>query len=140
VILSMRHDREHLATLPEKRAGGWSFLLKQSVADTSALVRAIEGAASGLVSMDPALIEDLYPRKRSALERLTQQQLSVLQFMAAGLADAAIAETLNMSQSGVERLIRTINEDLHIEADRRIDQRVKLILTYLRESSEHAGV
>ncbi len=140
VILSMHHDKEYLASLPDKRAGGWSFLLKQSVRDSMSLVRAIEGAAWGLVSMDPAIMEHLRPRKRSILERLTQRQLLVLREMSAGYSDGAIAGRMGVSEPSVRRLARSIYEDLGIAGDQALDQRIKAILTYLRETSRRAGV
>ena len=49
VILSVHKDKEYIASLSMEEASGWSYLLKQSVGDTAALSRAIEGAASGFV-------------------------------------------------------------------------------------------
>jgi DNA-binding NarL/FixJ family response regulator len=135
VILTMHTDREYLAAIPERKAAGWSFLLKQSVPDGLSLVRAIEGAAWGLVSIDPALMQGLQPRRRSLLERLTQKQWHVLSSMASGQSDGAIARHLGASDAEFGRLLQTVYDDLHIEAGESLDQRVKAVLTFIRETS-----
>lgn len=42
VILSLHKDKEYISGLSREEVSGWSYLLKQSVGDTSALGRAIE--------------------------------------------------------------------------------------------------
>ncbi len=135
VILSMHREKEYLASLPETRAAGWSYMLKQSLKDKDALIRAIEGSAWGLVSMDPAVLETLQPRRRSILERLTQQQQLVLELLAGGNSDKTIASQLGIDGESLARLIALIYEDLAIPLDGPVDPRVKATLTYLKETS-----
>ena len=135
VILSTRSDKEYLASIPVKQSGGWSFLLKRSISDSTSLIRAIDGAAWGLVSIDPAFLDDSEPSSRSLLERLTRPQIYVLRQMAAGHADGGIAEILGLEGSEVRSLVGSIYEDLHIADDDSVDPRVTAILTYLRETS-----
>src|SRR5687767_9776577 len=59
MFLGERPDRRTLAALPAFRAAGWSYLLRQSVSDIATLVRAIDGAAMGLVVLDPLVLESL---------------------------------------------------------------------------------
>ena len=56
VILSAHNDRRYVTSLPLGEKPGWSYLLKRSVRDIGSLQRAIEGAASGLMMIDPQLI------------------------------------------------------------------------------------
>jgi DNA-binding NarL/FixJ family response regulator len=56
VILSSHRERQYISLIAVEESSGWSYLLKQSVSDAGALARAIEGAASGLVVMDPAVV------------------------------------------------------------------------------------
>ena len=140
VVLTMHNDKEYLASVPEKKAAGWSFLLKQSIRDGASLVRAIEGAAWGLVSFDPAAMERLRPRRRSTLERLTLTQITVLKEMATGYTDAAIGKKLGIAEGDVARMAMTIYDDLHITSYQALDQRVKAVLTYLRETVEQPRV
>ena len=63
IILSAHKEREYLNLIAADEFSGWSYLLKQSVSDAGSLVRAIEGAASGLVVMDPTVVNGMKPRK-----------------------------------------------------------------------------
>ena len=138
VILSMHVEKEYLATIPASRAAGWSYLRKQSVRDKTSLVRVIEGASWGLVTMDPSIIEMLRPRRSSVLERLTSQQLKLLEMIAGGYADHAIATQLGVDGDGIAGHIRQIYESLEIDLDGPTDPRVEATLKYLRETSYSA--
>lgn len=52
ILLSAHKEREYVSLIASDEMSGWSYVLKQSVTDADALVRAIEGAACGLVVMD----------------------------------------------------------------------------------------
>ena len=139
VIVSMHRDRQYLAALPSQRAAGWSFLLKRSIREPQTLVRAIEGAARGLVTMDPAVLEDLRPRRRSALEGLSEEQLSMLAKMAAGYTDIAIARDLGVNEAWVRRTVEGVYRDLGIDEDGGgADPRVQAALLYIRETASQA--
>jgi len=136
VVLSAHRDKEFLAGLIDDGASGWSFLLKQSVADIQSLARAIESTAAGHVTMDPSIVGDLFPRQKSVLERLTQAQMEALMFIASGYADSAIAEELKIDEALVDPLLKTIYDDLHIEESDSVDQRVRATLVYLQDTSQ----
>ena len=97
VFLGDNPDRRTMSAMPAFRAAGWSYLLRQSVNDVATLVRAIDGAASGLVVMDPAVVERLGQRD-SRLGALTKRQLEVLSLMAKGYNNAAIARALVLEE------------------------------------------
>ena len=65
IILSAHKEWEYLNMMAAQELSGWSYLLKQSVTDAEALMRAIEGAASGLVVMDPFVVHNMRPRQGS---------------------------------------------------------------------------
>ena len=136
VVLSAHRDKEFLAGFLDEGTVGWSFLLKQSVADIHSLVRAIESAAAGQVTMDPAVMNNLFPRKRSLLERLTHSQMEALMFTASGYADSAIAAELLIDVSLVGPLLQTIYSDLHIDETGAVDRRVQATLVYLQETAQ----
>ena len=110
-------------------------MLKQSLRDKDALVRAIEGSSWGLVTIDPALLESLKPRSRSVLERLTQQQLMVLEKIAAGYSDVAISDQMGIDSASLARLAALVYQDLNITVDGPTDPRVKATLIYLNETT-----
>ena len=136
VVLSAHRDKEFLAGFLDEGTIGWSFLLKQSVADIHSLVRAIESAAAGLVTMDPLVMNDLFPRQRSLLERLTHNQMEALMFIASGYANSAIASELLIDADLVEPLLQTVYSDLHLDESDAVDQRVRATLVYLQETAQ----
>ena len=128
-------DRRTMAAMPAFRAAGWSYLLRQSVADIATLVRAIEGASSGLVVMDPAVVERLGQRD-SRLGALTKRQLEVLSLMARGYNNGAIARALVLEEKSVENHINAIFGQLNLSRDNAAHPRVKAVLLYLQETPE----
>ncbi|MBT3994393.1 MAG: response regulator transcription factor [Chloroflexi bacterium] len=136
VVLSSHRDKEFLASFLDKETSGWSFLLKQGISDIHSLARAIESAAAGQVTMDPTVMNDLFPRQRSVLERLTHDQMEALMFISSGYTDAAISEELKIDENLIEPLLQTIYSDLHIEESESVDQRVQATLLYLQETAQ----
>lgn len=137
VFLGDNPDRRTMAALPAFRAAGWSYLLRQSVNDVATLVRAIDGAASGLVVMDPTVVERLGQRD-SRLGGLTKRQLEVLSLMAKGHNNAAIARALVLEEKSVENHINAIFGQLNLSRDNTGHPRVKAVLLYLSEATDDA--
>ena len=54
VILSSHKDRRYVTTLPLGQSPGWSYLLKQTVADVGAIVRAIQGSIARHAGAGPS--------------------------------------------------------------------------------------
>jgi DNA-binding NarL/FixJ family response regulator len=133
VFLGERPDRRTLAALPAFRAAGWSYLLRQSVTDVATLVRAIDGAAMGLVVLDPLVVESL-GRRETRLSALTRRQLEVLSLMAKGYNNAAIARSLVLEEKSVENHINAIFGQLNLSRDNAAHPRVKAVLLYLQET------
>lgn len=134
VLLSLHSDKEYLSMVPPENSGGWSYLLKKSVANLEALTRAVEGAASGFMVLDPALVSSLRPRPKTRLEALTARQQQVLELMAQGYNNPAIAENLHLGVKSVENYINAIYQQLAITQSEPIHPRVKAVLTYLQDS------
>jgi DNA-binding NarL/FixJ family response regulator len=133
VFLGEHPDRRTLAALPAFRAAGWSYLLRQSVTDVATLVRAIDGAAMGLVVLDPLVVESL-GRRETRLSALTRRQLEVLSLMAKGYNNAAIARSLVLEEKSVENHINAIFGQLNLSRDNAAHPRVKAVLLYLQET------
>ncbi|MCY0878522.1 MAG: response regulator transcription factor [Firmicutes bacterium] len=116
VLLSNYARPEVLASLPESSLPGWSYLLKRSVRDVATLARAIEGAASNLVVLDPELVKQSQNRPSRILDDLTPRQLQILELVAQGYTNAAIAKTLFLSEKSVENHLTAIYAALNIES------------------------
>ena len=115
VILSSHRERKYTSQVLLGETSGWSYLLKQSVKEIDTLARAIHGAASGLVVMDPAVINSVKPRKDSAIGALTPREQEVLDVMSQGYSNGAIADKLVLNVKSVENYINAIYQELSIE-------------------------
>lgn len=135
IILSAHKDRQYLNMMAADEYSGWSYLLKQSVTNAGALVRAIEGAASGLVVMDPTVVNSMKPRSGSLTAGLTPRQQEVLSMMAQGYNNAAIAEKLVLGTKSVENYINAIYQELTLSHNGPLHPRVQAVLSYIRDSA-----
>lgn len=137
MLLSNHRDPDLLSSLPPKVAAGWSYLLKKSIANIDVLMRALHATASGFITIDPDLIA---PRRRDAgpLAHLTPRQWDVLELIAQGYTNAAIAERLFLTEKSVENQINTLYQQLQIDrSNSSVQPRVTAVLAYLRASSPH---
>jgi len=134
VILSAHSDRRYVTSLPLEDSGGWSYLLKQTVPDLPTVVRAIEGSKVGMMVLDPAMVAALRPKPGSQVARLTPRQREVLELIAKGYTNAAIAQRLTLSERSVETYINAIYQELHLANEPDIHARVKATLIYLESS------
>jgi DNA-binding NarL/FixJ family response regulator len=137
VLLSNVRAPRLLASIPTREVGGWSYLLKRSVRDATVLRRAIDGAASGLVTLDPSLVAGRHPRDRGALSAVTPRQLEILGLVAEGWANDAIAQRLGLSIKTVENQLTLTYGELGLDRDKDpVHPRVKAVLLYLSETKE----
>lgn len=134
IILSAHKEREYLNLMAAQELSGWSYLLKQSVTNAEALVRAIAGAASGLVVMDPSVVDKMRPRQGSLTAGLTPRQQEVLAMMAQGYNNSAIAGHLVLGTKSVENYINAIYQELSLNHNGPLHPRVQAVLSYIRDS------
>jgi DNA-binding NarL/FixJ family response regulator len=124
-----------LAGLPEDVRGGWSYLLKTSVADLEQLALAIRESAAGGMVIDSALTRKLIPEESGPLAGLTPRQIDVLARMANGWSNKRIADDLVLSVRTVESVVSDIIAALAIPKD--VDgynARVACVLVYLKHT------
>jgi DNA-binding NarL/FixJ family response regulator len=118
VLLSSHADPSLLSGLPPDVANGWSYLLKGSVSDVEALGRALMGAASGLLVLDPALSSG-GTRGRNPLSELTPRQREILELVATGYSNSGIANRLILTEKSVENHLNRIYGVLGIRSGER---------------------
>lgn len=140
VILSAHNDRRYVTSLPLGEKPGWSYLLKQSVPDVATIVRAIRASMDGMAMLDPGVVSSLRPKKSSVLARLTPRQLEVLQNLAEGYNNLAIAERLVIAEKSVETYINAVYQELGVSAEPGISPRVKATRLFLEESESKQGI
>ena len=136
VILSQHKNKQFISNLREDTGGGWSYLLKQNVRDTETLVRAIRGAAWGMMVIDPDLVAEFTPKLDSPLAKLTKEQISVMELLAKGYTNKAITEKLKIAggEALVQEDLEGIYRELGIESTGEVDPRVAIVRTYLEET------
>ena len=136
VILSAHRNRRYVTSLPLDRSTGWAYLLKQSVPDLDGVVRAIQGSIAGMVVLDPAIVGDSSIKEGSPLANLTARQQQVLELIAQGYTNAAIATQLNLAEKTVEVYSNAIYQELGLSHQPYTHARVSATLMYLQESED----
>ena len=112
VVLSQYAEPRYALALLEAGTARRAYLLKERVDDLDQLVAAIRAVADGGSMIDPRIVESLVAEKTrveaSPLHELTPRELDVLREMAEGKNNAAIAETLFLTERSVEKVIHSI--------------------------------
>ena len=135
VVLSQFADAEYALALLDKGAAGRAYLLKERVSDLDQLVNAIREVARGGSVVDAKVIENLIAERsrnrRSALAELTLREREVLAAVAEGKNNAAIAQSLHLTDGAVEKHISSIFSKLELSEEPAVHRRVKATLIYL---------
>jgi DNA-binding NarL/FixJ family response regulator len=137
VVLSQFAEEEYAYDLLKDGATGLGYLLKERVADVEELVQALRDVARGGSVLDPKVVEGLVSRKErlasSPLAQLTEREREVLEHMAQGKNNAAIAKSLFLTERAVEKHINSLFHKLGLSEEPDVHRRVMAVLTYLRE-------
>jgi DNA-binding NarL/FixJ family response regulator len=110
------------------------YLLKDRVFDIAVLVDALRRVTEGESVIDPTIVARLLGRRRQAgaLEELTAREREVLELLAEGLSNRAIAERLVVTERTVEAHVKQIFQKLDLAASPDSHRRVLAVLAYLR--------
>jgi DNA-binding NarL/FixJ family response regulator len=139
VVLSQYGEPGYAVALLEGGTARRAYLLKERVDDLGQLVAAIRAVAGGGSLIDPKVVEGLVAAKaraeESPLSQLTAREHDVLREMAEGKNNAAIAETLFLTERSVEKVIHSIFQKLGLAWEPAIHKRVKAVVLYLAEST-----
>jgi DNA-binding NarL/FixJ family response regulator len=135
VVLSQYASPAYALDLLSEGSEGRAYLLKERVSDVDELVDAIKSVSEGGSVIDPKVVEALVSatatRPKSDLDRLTPRETEILHEMATGKSNAAIAETLILSERAVEKHTNSIFSKLGLSEERNVNRRVKAVLLYL---------
>ncbi len=138
VVLSQHADEVYAFQLFKDGTAGLAYLLKDRVADPDELVRALRETRAGRSVIDAevveALVADRRRRERSPLNELTPREVEVLREMAQGRTNNAIARTLSLSESAVEKYATSIFSKLGLSEEIDTHRRVAAVLTFLEEA------
>jgi DNA-binding NarL/FixJ family response regulator len=135
VVLSQHVGEGYARELLADGVAGLGYLLKDRVSDLEELVRALEEVARGGSALDARVVEDLMARRTgeasSPLALLTDREREVLQAMATGRNNAAIAKSLYMSDRSVEKHIGAVFAKLGLAGEQEVNRRVMAVLAFL---------
>jgi len=138
VVLSEYAIPSYVLALLETGSERRAYLLKERVSDVTQLVTAINAVAEGGSVMDPKVVEALVAEnartEESPLSQLTPREHDVLREMAGGKNNAAIAESLVLTERSVEKVIHSIFLKLGLTWEPAVHKRVKAVILYLAES------
>jgi DNA-binding NarL/FixJ family response regulator len=137
VVLSQHAEEAYAFELLKNGTGGLAYLLKDRVGDLEELLHALREVRAGRSVIDPNVVEALVSRRArlagSPVAMLTPRELEVLGEMAQGKANAAIAQTLFLSESAVEKHINAIFSKLGLSVEPQVHRRVAAVLAFLRD-------
>ncbi len=140
VLLTSLEDRRNLRKFPFDDTVGWAYLARQSVPDVASIVRAVHGSVMGMVTLDPEIMDSMRPQNGSPLTVLTVRQLEVLDLMARGFHNGAIAERLTLNLKSVETYVHDIYRALLLHEDVDAHPRVSAALLYIEEIEAHESM
>lgn len=135
VVLSQYNDAAYAMDLFRDGTAGMAYLLKERIGDPRALLEAVKEVATGGSRVDPDVVAALVRSGRSAsrLAELTERERDVLGLMAQGLTNAAIAGSLHLSESSIEKVVSSVFLKLGLSDERHVHRRVAAVLAQLQD-------
>jgi DNA-binding NarL/FixJ family response regulator len=138
VVLSQYAEATYALELLRDGTAGLAYLLKERVGDPDQLVQAVREVARGGSVVDPdvvgALVGSNAQQERSPLAQLTDRERDVLEQMAQGRTNAAIADELHLSESSIEKYATSIFAKLGLSDEPQVHRRVAAVLAFLRDA------
>jgi DNA-binding NarL/FixJ family response regulator len=138
LILSQYVEPVYTAELLASGEAGVGYLLKERVGEVRAFVDAVERVAAGGTALDREVVSELMRARTAqglddgALGSLTPREREVLELMAEGRSNAAVARALVVSGGAVEKHVRNIFSKLDLPASNDDHRRVLAVLAFLR--------
>jgi DNA-binding NarL/FixJ family response regulator len=140
LILSQYVEPIYTAELLESGEGGVGYLLKERVGEVRSFMDAVQRVASGGTALDREVVSELVRQRGGgetegdALATLTPREREVLELMAEGRTNAAIARHMVVTPGAVEKHVTNIFGKLDLPATNDDHRRVLAVLTFLRSA------
>jgi DNA-binding NarL/FixJ family response regulator len=133
LVLSQYVEQLYARELLADRGGGVGYLLKDRVFNDDQFVEAVRAVAAGGTVMDPEVVTKLLGRqvRQEALARLSGREREVLELMAEGRSNSAIAQRLFVSEKAVSKHSTSIFAKLDLAPSDDDNRRVLAVLAYL---------
>ena len=140
LVLSAYVEQAFATDLLANGGARLGYLLKERVGRVEQFLDALHRVAAGGTAIDPEVVAQLLTRTRSdpRLDRLSPREREVLEIMAEGLGNTAIASRLFITEGAVHKHIRSIFAKLDLPPDDEADRRVTAVLRYLEDAQRRA--
>lgn len=136
LVLSQHVEEAYAMELLGESAEGVGYLLKDRVADVERFVEAVRRVAEGGSALDPEVVSHMLGRRRreDPLDELTPREREVLELMAEGRSNHAIAEQLVVTDRAVEKHVTSIFGKLGLAPTADDHRRVLAVLAYVKKA------
>ncbi|GAA3489826.1 response regulator [Streptomyces cremeus] len=133
LVLSQHVEQLYARELLADGDGGIGYLLKDRVFDAEQFVDAVRRVADGGTAMDPQVIQQLLSRRAQdrPMAQLTPREKEVMELMAQGRSNAAIAAQLFVTERAVAKHTSNIFGKLDLTVSDDDNRRVLAVLAYL---------
>lgn len=133
LVLSQHVERSYAARLLAAGAERVGYLLKDRVAQVEEFLDALERVHAGGAAIDPEVVRQLVVRSTHGdpLAGLTPREREVLEVLAQGYTNAAIARQLHLSLSAVEKYLNAVFDKLELRRADGYSRRILAVLRYL---------
>ena len=134
LVLSQYVEEGYALDLVGDSAGGVGYLLKDRVADVDRFVESVMRVAEGGSALDPEVVAQLVGRARrdDPLAELTPREREVMELMAEGRSNNAIATQMVVTERAVEKHVTSIFGKLGLPPAPEDHRRVLAVLAFLR--------
>ena len=134
LVLSQYVEAGYALDLLSESTEGVGYLLKDRVSDIDEFAASVRRVAEGGSALDPAVVSELVGRRRrdDPLDELTPREREVLEQMAEGRTNQAIADRLFVTLRAVEKHVTSIFAKLDLPAGTEDHRRVLAVLLFLR--------
>lgn len=133
LVLSQYVEERYAADLIADGSAGLGYLLKDRVAEVDEFLAAVATVGAGGTVLDPEVVAQIVVRSRRSdgLDALSPRESEVLQLMAEGRSNSAVAAGLHISESSVEKHVSAVFAKLGIPVEATGNRRVLAVLRYL---------
>jgi DNA-binding NarL/FixJ family response regulator len=133
LVLSQYVEQLYARELLADQAGAVGYLLKDRVFNDDQFIDAIRAVARGGTVMDPEVVSKLLGRRSrdEPITRLTAREREVLELMAEGRSNSAIAQRLYISEKAVGKHSTNIFAKLDLAPSNDDNRRVLAVLAFL---------
>lgn len=132
LVLSQYVEGVYARELLAGGEGGIGYLLKDRVTSLEEFTDAVERIHGGGTVLDPLVVRGLLAAHPDPLARLTPREREVLEIMAEGRSNSAIAQRLYIGVGAVEKHISAIFGKLGLEESAMEHRRVLAVLAFLQ--------